>query len=72
MKISAQNIRKLEKALLRSLVDPQDSEIRKRYVKGRIYGEASEIKENFLPTAELEPKSKIMTFLQRLLIGIEE
>ena len=72
MKVSEQNIRKLEKALLRSLVDPQDSDLRKRYVKGRIYGDALEVKGNLVTPTELASTSKILRILQRLLIGIED
>ncbi len=39
MKVPKKNIRILEKGLLSALIDPLDSDQRKRYVKRWVYGE---------------------------------
>ena len=67
--------RSLERDLMRSLVDPHDSDQRKRYIKRWIYGEnkTSERKVNsFVNPIMDSQRLSIWQFLHRIITGDDE
>ncbi len=68
-KTNQNNIRRLEKGLLRSLVDPQDSLQRQRYVKKWIYGETVTQSDPEKDSYISETDRSIWGILQRIITG---
>ncbi len=64
-------VKKLEKDLLRSLVDPQDSAQRHRYVKRWIYGELPDQKESLTTTEVNAGRQSLWSILHKVITGDE-
>ncbi len=74
MKNKKKKIRKLELDLIQTLLDPQDSDQRKRYLKRWIYGESPKevVSRSVQVIRELKPRRTIWSFLARVLTGDDD